>query len=232
MHRLLALATISILGGVAADAKADNTKQARPGWDAAARVGSNPGSTSARINEVAKDALQVTESSQATPGPSPERLQAANRVAKLLPPIGSGESGAKVTQYEINIDPPPDAPYVARATISFMGDRPVTLYVLKKPIVQPGAPDQDGAKAATNMLMDIVGLPTGESARTSSAGGNPTIACMAKPMAKDGKGICSVSLPGIPILLTGTYLRQNDKDQAFDRETNNRLVAVFNRLRR
>lgn len=232
MHRVLMVVTaLSLAGAMEAKAAGASTKPPLSGWATAAGVGSKTGSAFDRVNEIANEALQLTTSSEPAPAPTPERIQAAGGVAKLLPPIGSGDGAEKVTQYEVNIDPPAGAPYVARATISFAGDRPVTLYVLKKPIVQRGAPDQDGANTAGQIITDIVGLSTGETARTSTAGGNPTIACIAKPIAKDRNATCSVSLPGIPILLTGTYSRRNDSDPAFDRATHSRLVAIYNRLR-
>lgn len=230
MRQVLALVTLLSLTG-ALHSKAENLKPPGSGWTAAKNVGDRSANTSNQLIGIANEALKLADSSAAAPAPTPERIQAAGKVAKLLPPIGSGEGSAKVTQYEVNIDPPPNAPYVARATISFAGDAPVTVYVLKKPIAQPGTPDQEGANAAAKVITDIVGLSTGESARTSAAGGNPTIACIAKPIAKDRDATCSVSLPGIPILLTGMYPRRNDSDQAFDRETHKRLVAVYNRLR-
>lgn len=232
MHRVLAVVTILFLiGAIEVKAEDSGAKPPKSGWATAAGVGGKTGSTSDRVNEIANEALQLTQTAKPAPAMKHDRFDAAGKLVKLLPSIGSGEGATKITHYDFNIDPPADAPYVARVVISFAGDSPVTLYVLKKPIVESGASAQDGASAAGRIVMDIVGMPTGETARISTAGGNPTIACIAKPLAKSRNATCSVSLPGIPVLVTGIYPRRNDNDQAFDQATHKHLVAVYNRLR-
>ena len=144
--------------------------------------------------ELAQEALQLPGGAAPphAPPPTPARQQAANMLASILPPIGSGAGASRVTQYEVNIDPPAGASYVGRATISFAGDPPVTVYYLKKPIARPGKPDAEGGKRILDETMDIVGLPTGSSASTSFGGQENLLAfCMARPVAESRQATCS-----------------------------------------
>lgn len=191
-------------------------------------------STSERVNGVAQEALQLTGGTAPAqaPSPTPARQQAANMLASILPPIGSGAGASRVTQYEVNIDPPADASYFGRATISFAGDPPVTVYYLKKPIARPGKPDAEGGEKILDETMDIVGLPTGSSARTSFGGQDNLLAfCMARPVAESRQATCSASTADVPLLLVTTYSRGNDTDEVFDQEPIDRMIRVFKRLR-
>lgn len=203
------------------------------GWRAVIAELDKDRSTSDRVNGVAQEALQLSEGAAPAqaPAPTPARQQAANMLASILPPIGSGAGGSRVTQYEVNIDPPAGASYVGRATISFVGDPPVTVYYLRKPIARPGKPDAEGGKRILDETMDIVGLPTGSSARTSFGGQENLLAfCMARPVAESPQATCSASVADIPLLLVTTYPRRNDTDQVFDQEPIDRMIRVFQRL--
>ncbi|BAV65342.1 hypothetical protein [Sphingobium cloacae] len=203
------------------------------GWRAAIAELNKDVSTSERVNGVAQEALQLTGNSASpqAPSPTPARQQAANMLASILPPIGSGKGASRVEQYEVNIDPPAGASYVGRATISFAGDPPVTVYYLKKPIARPGKPDDEGGERILKETMAIVDLPTGSSARTSFGGQDNLLAfCMARPVAESRQATCSASVADIPLLLVTTYKRRNDADQVFDQEPIDRMIRVFQRL--
>ncbi|BBD98379.1 hypothetical protein SAMIE_1018800 [Sphingobium amiense] len=205
-----------------------------PGWRAVIAELDKDRSTSERVNGVAQEALQFMGGAAPAqaPSPTPARQQAANMLASILPPIGSGAGASRVTQYEVNIDPPAGASYVGRATISFSGDPPVTVYYLKKPIARPGKPDAEGGKRILDETMDIVGLPTGSSARTSFGGKDNLLAfCMARPVAESRQATCSASVADIPLLLVTTYPRQNDIDEVFKQDPIDRIVRVFQRFR-
>lgn len=204
-----------------------------PGWRAVIAELEKERSTSERVNGVAQEALQLGGGSAPAqaPPPTPARQQAANMLASILPPIGSGTGASRVEQYEVNIDPPAGASYVGRATISFAGDPPVTVYYLKEPIARPGKPDDEGGKRILKETMAIVDLPTGSSARTSFGGQENLLAfCMARPVAESRQATCSASVADIPLLLVTTYKRRNDSDQVFDQEPIDRMIRVFQRL--
>lgn len=215
------------------ESKADASSARSPGWRAVIAELDKDRSTSERVNGVAQEALQLTGGSAPAPAPPPTlaRQQAANMLASILPPIGSGTGASRVDQYEVNIDPPAGASYVGRATISFAGDPPVTVYYLKKPIAKPGRPDDEGGERILKETMAIVDLPTGSSARTSFGGQDNLLAfCMARPVAESRQATCSASVANIPLLLVTTYPRRNDADQVFDQEPIDRMIRVFQRL--
>jgi hypothetical protein len=69
------------------------------GWRAVIAELDRDRSTSERVNGVAQEALQLTGEAAPTqaPSPTPARQQAANMLASILPPIGSGAGGSRVT---------------------------------------------------------------------------------------------------------------------------------------
>lgn len=214
--------------------KVDASSANLPGWQAVIAELDKDKSTHERVNDVAQEALQLGGGSAPAqaPLPTPARQQAANMLAGILPPIGSGAGASRVTQYEVNIDPPAGASYVGRATISFAGDPPVTVYYLKMPIARPGKPDAEGGERILDETMDIVGLPTGSSATTSFGGQENLLAfCMARPVAESRQATCSASVADIPLLLVTTYPRQNDSDKVFQQDPIDRMIRVFQRLR-
>ncbi|MBY0301921.1 MULTISPECIES: hypothetical protein [Sphingomonas] len=214
--------------------KFGSSKTSLPGWRAVIAELDKEKPTNERVNDVAQEALQLPGGAAPphAPPPTPARQQAANMLASILPPIGSGAGASRVTQYEVNIDPPAGASYVGRATISFAGDPPVTVYYLKKPIARPGKPDAEGGKRILDETMDIVGLPTGSSASTSFGGQENLLAfCMARPVAESRQATCSASVADIPLLLVTTYPRQNDTDEVFKQDPIDRMIRLFQRFR-